>query len=72
MAKLDEPDGHNPQVDRQYLFRLLLIGWWIQLIRGEVVIGDRTVNLTNITMPVLNWYAEIGMPKTIWFRLLHR
>ncbi|UIE38349.1 class III poly(R)-hydroxyalkanoic acid synthase subunit PhaC [Leptodesmis sichuanensis A121] len=29
-----------------------------KLIKGEVVIGDRTVNLANVTMPVLNLYAE--------------
>ncbi len=29
-----------------------------KLIKGEVVIGDRTVNLANITMPVLNLYAD--------------
>jgi polyhydroxyalkanoate synthase len=29
-----------------------------KLIKGEVVIGDRTVNLANVTMPVLNLYAD--------------
>lgn len=29
-----------------------------KLIKGEVVIGDKSVNLANITMPVLNLYAE--------------
>ncbi len=29
-----------------------------KLIKGELVIGDRTVDLKNITMPVLNIYAE--------------
>lgn len=29
-----------------------------KLIKGEVKIGKRTVNLANITMPVLNLYAE--------------
>lgn len=29
-----------------------------KLIQGEVMIGDKTVNLANITMPVLNLYAE--------------
>jgi polyhydroxyalkanoate synthase len=29
-----------------------------KLIKGEVVIGDRQVDLKNITMPVLNLYAE--------------
>lgn len=29
-----------------------------KLIKGEVVIGDRPVDLKNVTMPVLNLYAE--------------
>lgn len=29
-----------------------------KLIKGEVMIGDRTVNLANVTMPVLNLYAD--------------
>lgn len=29
-----------------------------RLIKGEVVLGDRHVNLSDITMPVLNLYAE--------------
>ncbi len=29
-----------------------------KLIKGEVKIGDRTVNLSNISMPILNLYAE--------------
>jgi polyhydroxyalkanoate synthase subunit PhaC len=29
-----------------------------KLIKGEVQIGDRTVNLANVTMPVLNLYAD--------------
>ncbi len=29
-----------------------------KLIKGEVVIGDRTVNLSNIQVPILNLYAE--------------
>jgi polyhydroxyalkanoate synthase len=29
-----------------------------KLIKGEVVIGDRQVDLKNVTMPVLNLYAE--------------
>ncbi|HEY9752030.1 MAG TPA: class III poly(R)-hydroxyalkanoic acid synthase subunit PhaC [Coleofasciculaceae cyanobacterium] len=29
-----------------------------KLIKGEVKIGDRTVNLPNVTMPVLNLYAD--------------
>ncbi len=29
-----------------------------KLIRGEIVLGDKLVNLSNISMPVLNLYAE--------------
>jgi polyhydroxyalkanoate synthase len=29
-----------------------------KLIKGEVTIGDKSVNLSNITMPVLNLYAD--------------
>lgn len=29
-----------------------------KLIKGEVMIGDRHVNLENVTMPILNLYAE--------------
>jgi len=29
-----------------------------KLIKGEVMLGDRRVNLRNITMPILNLYAE--------------
>jgi polyhydroxyalkanoate synthase subunit PhaC len=29
-----------------------------KLIKNEVVIGDKTINLTNVTMPILNLYAE--------------
>ena len=29
-----------------------------KLIKGEVMLGDRQVNLRNITMPILNLYAE--------------
>jgi polyhydroxyalkanoate synthase len=29
-----------------------------KLIKGEVMIGDRQVNLANVTMPILNLYAE--------------
>jgi polyhydroxyalkanoate synthase len=29
-----------------------------KLIRGEVMIGDRSVSLANVTMPVLNLYAD--------------
>ena len=29
-----------------------------KLIKGEVVIGNNTVNLTNLTMPILNIYGE--------------
>jgi polyhydroxyalkanoate synthase len=29
-----------------------------KLIKGEIVIGDRAVHLSNLTMPILNLYAE--------------
>jgi len=29
-----------------------------KLIKGEIVVGDKSVNLANLTMPVLNLYAE--------------
>jgi polyhydroxyalkanoate synthase len=29
-----------------------------KLIKGEVMIGDKQVNLANLTMPILNLYAE--------------
>ncbi|HEY9704275.1 MAG TPA: class III poly(R)-hydroxyalkanoic acid synthase subunit PhaC, partial [Allocoleopsis sp.] len=29
-----------------------------KLIKGEVMIGDRNVNLANVTMPILNLYAD--------------
>jgi polyhydroxyalkanoate synthase len=50
----DRP-GHPGEVMRQWLKDLYQDN---KLIRGELMLGDRRVDLSNITMPVLNVYAE--------------